>query len=60
MDAIVECLDTKTQQMTVADMHCVVAGAGFVGLKMMEQLVNLGTNVTLVEMTPQILAPLDV
>lgn len=60
MDAIVRWLNTKAEQMAVADMHCVVAGAGFVGLEMVEQLVHRGTNVTLVEMMPQILGPLDV
>lgn len=60
MDAIVEWLDTKAKHIPVADMHCVVAGAGFVGLEMVEQLVNRGLNVTLVEMMPQILGPLDV
>jgi rhodanese-related sulfurtransferase len=41
-------------------MHCVVAGAGFVGLEMVEQLMRRNFEVTLVEMMPQILGPLDV
>ena len=41
-------------------MHCVVAGAGFIGLEMVEQLVNRNIAVSLVEMMPQILGPLDV
>lgn len=41
-------------------MHFVVAGAGFVGLEMVEQLVHRGANVTLVEMMNQILGPMDV
>jgi NADPH-dependent 2,4-dienoyl-CoA reductase/sulfur reductase-like enzyme/rhodanese-related sulfurtransferase len=43
-----------------ARIHCVVAGAGFVGLEMVEQLMKRGIDVTLVEMMPQILGPLDV
>ena len=42
------------------EMHCVVAGAGFVGLEMVEQLLRRNVQVTLVEMMPQILGPLDV
>ncbi|KAL3898823.1 MAG: hypothetical protein SGARI_006588, partial [Bacillariaceae sp.] len=62
MDAIVSWLDKKQQDVggDAGDLHCVVAGAGFVGLEMVEQLLNRGTNVTLVEMMPQILGPLDV
>lgn len=40
--------------------HCVVAGAGFVGLEMVEQLRGRGFDVTLVERMPQIFGPLDV
>jgi Pyruvate/2-oxoglutarate dehydrogenase complex, dihydrolipoamide dehydrogenase (E3) component, and related enzymes len=39
--------------------HCVVAGAGFVGLEMVEQLVRKNIKVTLVEMASQVLGPLD-
>ena len=39
--------------------HAVVAGAGFVGLEMVEQLVHRNLKVTLVEMMPQILGPMD-
>jgi NADPH-dependent 2,4-dienoyl-CoA reductase/sulfur reductase-like enzyme/rhodanese-related sulfurtransferase len=41
-------------------MHCVVAGAGFIGLEMVEQLIRRHIQVSLVEMMPQILGPLDV
>ncbi|KAL7537696.1 hypothetical protein ACHAXR_008007 [Thalassiosira sp. AJA248-18] len=41
-------------------MHAVVAGAGFVGLEMVEQLMRRGLQVTVVEMLPQVLGPLDV
>lgn len=39
--------------------HAVVAGAGFVGLEMVEQLVHRNLKVTLVEMMPQILGAMD-
>ena len=42
------------------DMHAVVAGAGFVGLEMVEQLMRRGLQVTVVEMLPQVLSPFDV
>ena len=60
MDAIVQWIDKKSKDVPVGDMHFVVAGAGFVGLEMVEQLMNRGANVTLVEMLPQILGPMDV
>jgi NAD(P)H-nitrite reductase large subunit len=37
-----------------------VGSAAFVGMEMVEQLVNSGINVTLVEMMPQILVSMDV
>jgi len=43
-----------------SNMHAVVAGAGFVGLEMVEQLMHRGLKVTVVEMLPQVLGPLDV
>ncbi|PAW63067.1 MAG: NADH peroxidase [Opitutia bacterium Tous-C1TDCM] len=36
-----------------------VIGAGFIGLEMAEQFVHLAKQVTLVELTPQLLPPLD-
>lgn len=50
----------KKQEDDSFDMHCIVAGAGFVGLEMVEQLMRRNIKVTLVEMMPQILGPLDV
>ena len=50
----------KKQEDETFDMHCVVAGAGFIGLEMVEQLMRRNIKVTLVEMMPQILGPLDV
>ncbi len=37
----------------------VVVGGGFIGLEMAENLVHLGLQVKLVEMLPQVMAPLD-
>ncbi|KAL7556489.1 hypothetical protein ACA910_009053 [Epithemia clementina (nom. ined.)] len=59
MDDIVEWINKMTATMPASSMHCVVAGAGFVGLEMVEQLHHRGCQVTLVELQPQILAPLD-
>lgn len=39
--------------------RAVVAGAGFIGLEMVEQLHGLGIPVGLVELAPQVLPPLD-
>ena len=36
-----------------------VVGAGFIGLEMAENLHHLGVQVSIVEMTPQVMAPLD-
>ncbi len=38
----------------------VVVGGGFIGLEMTENLVELGIDVTLVEMSNQVMAPLDI
>ncbi len=40
--------------------RAVVVGGGFVGLEMAENLVNRGLEVTIVEMAPHVLPPLDV
>ena len=39
--------------------HAVVAGGGFIGLEMAENLVARGFDVTVIEMSDQVLAPLD-
>lgn len=39
--------------------RAVVVGAGFIGLEMVEQFHRIGMEVTVVELAPQILAPLD-
>lgn len=52
-DAIKSFLDT------VKPKRAIVVGAGFIGLEMVEQLHQLGIDVALVELAPQILAPLD-
>jgi NADPH-dependent 2,4-dienoyl-CoA reductase/sulfur reductase-like enzyme/rhodanese-related sulfurtransferase len=59
MDHIVEWIEAKSKTVKPEDMHCVVAGAGFIGLEMVEQLHRKNMNVTLVEMQTQILAPMD-
>ena len=59
MDAIDAWITKKTKTMKPEDMHVVVAGAGFIGLEMVEQFVHRNMNVSLVEMLPQILGPLD-
>jgi len=58
MDSIVEWIDRKQQGMS-EKMHCIVAGAGFVGLEMVEQLLRRNMTVSVVELMPQILGPLD-
>jgi NADPH-dependent 2,4-dienoyl-CoA reductase/sulfur reductase-like enzyme len=40
--------------------RAVVAGAGFIGVEMAEQLKRRGLHVTLIEAAPQIMAPVDV
>lgn len=39
--------------------RAVVVGGGFIGLEMVENLVHLGVQVTLVEMLPQVMPPFD-
>ena len=58
MDAITAWLDKKKAKYP-KNMHCVVAGAGFIGLEMVEQLVHRGYDVSLVELQKQILGPMD-
>jgi NADPH-dependent 2,4-dienoyl-CoA reductase/sulfur reductase-like enzyme/rhodanese-related sulfurtransferase len=50
---------SSTTQQEDTRPHAVVAGAGFVGLEMVEQLVKRNMKVTLVELQKQILSPLD-
>ena len=42
-----------------APKRAVVVGAGFIGLEMVEQFHQLGMDVSVVELAPQVLAPLD-
>ncbi len=46
-------------EVDIAPSTAVVIGAGFIGLEMAENLVVQGIKVTIVEATPQVLAPLD-
>jgi NADPH-dependent 2,4-dienoyl-CoA reductase/sulfur reductase-like enzyme len=60
MDEIYRWIHNQSAKHPDHKMHCVVAGAGFVGLEMVEQLLHRGNiQVTLVEMMQQILSPLD-
>lgn len=52
-DAIKSFLDAH------APKRAVVVGAGFIGLEMVEQFHQLGMEVSVVELAPQVLAPLD-
>ena len=52
MDAIIAAADGATR--------AVVAGAGFIGLELAENLHHRGLDVTIVEMLPQVLRPFDV
>jgi len=60
MDAIVAWIHMKQQDNPTESMHCVVAGAGFVGIEMVEQLSRRNIKITVVEMMPQIMAPFDI
>ncbi|RTR40041.1 CoA-disulfide reductase [Shewanella canadensis] len=40
--------------------HATVVGGGFIGLEMMEALDELNIDVTLLEMSPQVMAPVDI
>ena len=51
MDRIKAAADTAS--------HILVIGAGFIGLEMAEQLVHIGKQVSLVELTPQVLPQMD-
>lgn len=55
MDRIRSAVDSTTGD----DRNAVVIGAGFIGLEMVEQLVRRGFNVSLAELMPQVLAPMD-
>lgn len=51
-DAIKQAVDDNAH-------HAVVVGGGFIGLEMAENLHRRGVHVTLVELTPQVMPPLD-
>ena len=59
MDAILAEMQEKSPDGSTAVRNAVVVGGGFVGLEVVEQLVHVGVNVTLVERNPQVLKPLD-
>lgn len=49
----------KIRQAVAQATRAVLVGGGFIGLEMAENLVRRGLEVTMVEMTPQVLPPLD-
>ncbi|QDU79679.1 Coenzyme A disulfide reductase [Polystyrenella longa] len=57
MDRINQGLSSESSTRDVK--QAVVVGAGFIGLEMVEQLHRLGIKVSLVELAPQVLPPLD-
>jgi NADPH-dependent 2,4-dienoyl-CoA reductase/sulfur reductase-like enzyme/rhodanese-related sulfurtransferase len=60
MDAIAEWIQQHSDTVSSPELrHAVVVGAGFIGLEMVEQLMNRNMRVTLVERMTQILGPLD-
>ena len=52
--AIKQYVDTKKPQ------EAVVVGGGFIGVEMAENLIERGVNVTLIELSNQVMAPLDI
>ena len=54
MDAIIESIDINKPT------HATVCGGGFIGLEMSEALRHRGIAVTLVELAPQVMAPVDI
>ncbi|QSX33200.1 FAD-dependent oxidoreductase [Shewanella avicenniae] len=54
MDAILAALATYKPR------HATVVGGGFIGLEMAEALKHRGLNVALVELSPQVMAPVDI
>jgi len=52
-DAIKKYIDTNKIS------HAVVIGAGFIGLEMAENLHHIGCSISIVEMAPQVMTPID-
>lgn len=53
MDKIIKVIETNKPE------HATVVGGGFIGLEMMEALHQLGIQVTLLELAPQVMTPVD-
>jgi NADPH-dependent 2,4-dienoyl-CoA reductase/sulfur reductase-like enzyme/peroxiredoxin family protein/TusA-related sulfurtransferase/rhodanese-related sulfurtransferase len=53
MDAIIRVIDGRQLS------HCVIVGGGYIGLEMAEALRQRKIGVTLVELTPQVMGPVD-
>ncbi|PKG37792.1 FAD-dependent oxidoreductase [Psychromonas sp. Urea-02u-13] len=54
MDAIIVSIETNKPK------HATVCGGGFIGLEMVEALRHRGIEVTLIELAPQVMAPVDI
>lgn len=55
----VEDVEKIVSEVQQSPRHAVVIGGGFIGVEVAENLVNRGISTSLVEATPQVLAPLD-
>ena len=59
VDALVAAADTGEDAAAPEPQSAVVVGGGFIGLEMAESLRERGLEVTIVELAPQVMAPLD-
>ena len=55
-DSIMQIIESNSSD---APKHATIIGAGFIGIEMAENLKDIGWDVTIVEMLPQILPPFD-
>ncbi|MCK5024175.1 MAG: FAD-dependent oxidoreductase [Thermoplasmata archaeon] len=58
-DSIMAAILDRTQTGTPVCGHATIIGAGFIGIEMAENMKDIGWDVTIVEMLPQILPPFD-
>ena len=56
----VDRLVVATEQAVINNESAVVIGAGFIGVEVAENLKKRGLKVTIVELSPQVLPPLDI